>query len=466
MKWQILLCFCFILIKVQGQDTGDFEYEDAKALYDYLTENKTNANIVPICKRNQKVLVTVELAVRELVELDEKKQILCAKVWLRLAWNDCSLKWNPADFGNLTKIVMPYENVWQPDITLYEGASEEANMPDKTEYKAWVHSNGRVTYNFPSVTTTTCRIDVTYFPFDYQNCSLKFGSWNFDGNQIDFRLQNSEADTSAFVIHNEWELVSAHGIRHESYYELSPEPYPDITYYIVLARRPKFYFVTLFFPSIVILGLSLLGFMLPPESGEKINIQITVLLSISVFLLLVQDKLPCSSQTFPQIGIYFSIAMLLTCLSCVKTSIVMYIHLKQETTAKPPPRWLRKSVEVMTLNISCKRRRKPRNTDDVKVKSIRVLEGDVDSFTNIGFVSEENGDVKHNGQVADVDLPEYKERESSTSSYSLSHEEEKEWELLSLAIDRLFMLLYFIFMVLNICVYLFWNWSELGRFWQ
>ena len=31
---------------------------------------------------------------------------------------------------------------------------------------------------------STCKIDITYFPFDDQTCSLKLGSWAYDGLQV------------------------------------------------------------------------------------------------------------------------------------------------------------------------------------------------------------------------------------------------------------------------------------------
>ena len=46
------------------------------------------------------------------------------------------------------------------------------------------------------------------------------------------------------------------------------------------------------------------GFLLLVESGEKVSLLITVLLSQAVFLLVVSESLPPSSDDFPIIGIY------------------------------------------------------------------------------------------------------------------------------------------------------------------
>jgi hypothetical protein len=44
------------------------------------------------------------------------------------------------------------------------------------------------------------------------------------------------------------------------------------------------------------------GFLLPAESGEKVSLEVTVLLSQSVFLLVISDFLPPSADNFPILG--------------------------------------------------------------------------------------------------------------------------------------------------------------------
>lgn len=35
---------------------------------------------------------------------------------------------------------------------------------------------------------STCKIDITWFPFDDQHCDMKFGSWTYDGNMVCYYL--------------------------------------------------------------------------------------------------------------------------------------------------------------------------------------------------------------------------------------------------------------------------------------
>ena len=56
------------------------------------------------------------------------------------------------------------------------------------------------------------------------------------------------------------------------------------------------------FPCILTSAVAALTFMLPVESGEKVSLEITVLLSLAVFMLVVSDSMPPSSDNFPIIG--------------------------------------------------------------------------------------------------------------------------------------------------------------------
>jgi len=47
-----------------------------------------------------------------------------------------------------------------------------------------IYSNGEVMWIPPAIYKSSCTIDVRYFPFDQQECQMKFGSWTFNGDQV------------------------------------------------------------------------------------------------------------------------------------------------------------------------------------------------------------------------------------------------------------------------------------------
>ena len=60
--------------------------------------------------------------------------------------------------------------------------------------------------------------------------------------------------------------------RNEVIYECCPEPYLDITFTIKIRRRTMYYFYNLIVPCLLIASMAVLGFTLPPDSGEKLSL--------------------------------------------------------------------------------------------------------------------------------------------------------------------------------------------------
>ena len=60
----------------------------------------------------------------------------------------------------------------------------------------------------PGMFRSTCAIDITWFPFDDQQCELKFGSWTHTGQYLNLSEDDPMGgDTSDFIRNGEWELI-------------------------------------------------------------------------------------------------------------------------------------------------------------------------------------------------------------------------------------------------------------------
>ena len=81
-----------------------------------------------------------------------------------------------------------------------------------------------------------------------------------------------------------------------------PEPYPDVTFTLHIRRRTLYYTYSVIIPCIMLSCLTLLGFWMPPEGGEKVALGLTVLLAFSVFMLLIAENMPATSFYIPLIG--------------------------------------------------------------------------------------------------------------------------------------------------------------------
>ncbi|KAL3227799.1 hypothetical protein MRX96_003758 [Rhipicephalus microplus] len=168
---------------------------DAKRLYDDLMSSY-NRLIRPVSNNSDRLTVRMGLKLSQLIDVNLKNQIMTTNVWVNQEWSDHKLKWDPQEYGGVTELYVPAEQIWLPDIVLYNNADGNYEVTIMT--KAIIHEDGRVVWNPPAIYKSFCQIDVQYFPFDKQDCFMKFGSWTYDGFQVDLeaRERDSRHETS------------------------------------------------------------------------------------------------------------------------------------------------------------------------------------------------------------------------------------------------------------------------------
>ncbi|XP_013881003.1 neuronal acetylcholine receptor subunit alpha-5 [Austrofundulus limnaeus] len=305
-------------------------------LFKYLFENYQKW-VRPVEYLNQSIRVKFGLAISQLVDVDEKNQLMTTNVWMKQEWSDMKLRWNPEDFLGITTIRVPSDRIWLPDVVLYDNSDGRF---EGTVTKAVVKYDGTITWTPPANYKSACTIDVTFFPFDLQNCSMKFGSWTYDGSQVDITLEDFHVDKQDYFDNGEWEIVKATGSR-----GLRTDGntfYPTITYFFIIRRLPLFYTLFLIIPCIGLSFLTILVFYLPSNGGEKISLCTSVLVSLTVFLLVIEEIIPSSSKAIPLIGEYLVFTMIFVTLSIVITVFAINIHHRSSSTHTNMAPWVRR----------------------------------------------------------------------------------------------------------------------------
>uniref|UniRef100_A0A1A8JNE3 Cholinergic receptor, nicotinic, alpha 3 n=2 Tax=Nothobranchius kuhntae TaxID=321403 RepID=A0A1A8JNE3_NOTKU len=327
-----------VLLLVVLATQGGFPSKAEDRLFRRLFR-RYNQFIRPVENVSDPVTVEFEVSISQLVKVDEVNQIMETNLWLRHVWNDYKLRWTPVDYDGIEFIRVPSNKIWRPDIVLYNNAVGDFLVEDKT--KALLKYDGTITWVPPAIFKSSCPMDITYFPFDYQNCSMKFGSWTYDKAKIDLVLIGSKVNLKDFWESGEWEIIDAPGYKHDIKYNCCEEIYPDITYSFYIRRLPLFYTINLIIPCLLISFLTVLVFYLPSDCGEKVTLCISVLLSLTVFLLVITETIPSTSLVIPLIGEYLLFTMIFVTLSIVITVFVLNVHYRTPKTHTMPC-WVRR----------------------------------------------------------------------------------------------------------------------------
>ncbi len=209
------------------------------------------------------------------------------------------------------------------------------------------NSSGACSWFCPLILKTECAVDITWFPFDRQVCPFRFGLWTYDGIRVNFSLVRDSADISNYIASGEWNFESMNAKRKENFFFFFPNvPYPLLDYNIALIRRTRFYLLNLIWPGILIAVLASVTFLLPPECGERIGLGITNLLAMTVFLLLISESIPPTSDAVPLAGKFFSVILVLSALALLESCVVIKFLNKSAENVTCAPRFIRRFVNV------------------------------------------------------------------------------------------------------------------------
>ncbi|KAJ8733272.1 hypothetical protein PYW08_001570 [Mythimna loreyi] len=320
---------------------------DAKRLYDDLLSNY-NKLVRPVVNTTDVLRVCIKLKLSQLIDVNLKNQIMTTNLWVEQSWYDYKLRWEPKEYGGVHMLHVPSDHIWRPDIVLYNNA--DGNFEVTLATKATIYHQGLVEWKPPAIYKSSCEIDVEYFPFDEQTCVLKFGSWTYDGFKVDLRHMDEQAgsnvvsvgvDLSEFYMSVEWDILEVPAVRNEKFYTCCDEPYLDITFNITMRRKTLFYTVNIIIPCMGISFLTVLTFYLPSDSGEKVTLSISILISLHVFFLLVVEIIPPTSLVVPLLGKYLIFAMILVSISICVTVVVLNVHFRSPQTHRMAP-WVKR----------------------------------------------------------------------------------------------------------------------------
>ena len=140
-----------------------------------------------------------------------------------------------------------------------------------------------------------------------------------------------------YIKNGEWEVLDVPVTENKLYYQCCPDPYADITFTIHMKRKVLYYIFNLIIPTTIIVTFILVGFCLPPITGERVTLNITVLLTMTVFLNIASNTLPSTSDSIPLLGDYYLILMIQNCFAILATVIVLRYYYAGPT--RMPERW-------------------------------------------------------------------------------------------------------------------------------
>jgi hypothetical protein len=205
---------------------------------------------------------------------------------------------------------------------------------------------------------------------------LKFFLWGYEPFEIHVNFVSSKVGLSLYNENGIWEIAES-----VTKTKVNLNGYEEIVVGLYLKRRTAYYISSLILPISSIQLLLGFVFLLPVESGERLGFSTTILLSIVVYLTIIQEVLPEASEPNVSIMGYILVSYVVGGTILV-VLVIISLRLQNCTCDYPVPQCIARLV-------TCCRRRKPKEAalEPIDSKSME-FDGDENekvTWTEVGL---------------------------------------------------------------------------------
>ena len=425
-----LILFYFlgtILIKVRCGSLKDVKDLHTDLLKDY------DKHARPVKDQDDTVKVYLSFAAVAIQEFNEILERFSVTSALFVNWRDEDMSWDPAEYGNITSTFLGYKDIWVPELILNNPA-QKLDSFGKEWQKIRYYSSGTALWLPGDLVRSTCSLNVLYFPFDIQECSIELNAWGYMSSEVKLIPVSDNIDTTLLSEHGTWNVIKT------TARAADVNSASKVTFTFVLERKSQYVIVNIVLPILFLCLLNVLVFVLPAESGERVSYAITVLLAIAVFMTIVSDTLPKTSEPIPLISYFLMIDLIVSAVISLFT--ILNLRIFHKHLNEPIPKWLTFIHRILT-------RRNRRQIKDMTCKN----NGKIDAVT----LSENRCSLSlcEQKMVFDTDKGvKSEERTIPGLCKNNSANEELSWKDISIMLDCIFFVLSIVLIAVTFIIFL------------
>lgn len=127
-----------------------------------------------------------------------------------------------------------------------------------------------------------CKMNIAWFPFDEQLCSIVFGSWSHTSNCLNYSMLNEHPSVKNLTEHLEWKLIAYKPSRFEIKYEhwFDNNSFSEVKYKFLIRRKSLFVLQNYVTPAVILCTLTLVSFFIPFPQGDLYTYKIDICFKI------------------------------------------------------------------------------------------------------------------------------------------------------------------------------------------
>nr|XP_022295994.1 acetylcholine receptor subunit beta-like isoform X1 [Crassostrea virginica] len=317
MLWYTFLTGFFIFVNVTSGTHLTYSIETYSSVMTSLLSNYSS-KIRPIKNQRGSLQMSIDLFLAKINDISTTEQKMTTTGYLKVKWTDELLVWNSTTTG-MYWMQFNQKDIWIPDVVVKNGMTA-FKMMGGDFYYVCVYNDGSVYWYPYTVFETSCDLDVTYFPFDTQTCSVIITSWSYSHWEVNFTIGSDKIGFYEFVPNGIWDLIS---------YDATTDfdsSLSELSFNLKLKRKSLYFVLNLILPIMFVSILSLVVFIIPVDAGEKMGYSVTIFLAYAVFLSIVSDELPMNSDSTSILSIYLMTESSMSAMSLLISSVQLRLN--------------------------------------------------------------------------------------------------------------------------------------------
>jgi len=296
--WEMLkllqiFSFSYCLHLTVGEDNGIKSAENTLRIL-HSKFAKYNKDLRPDMGGDP-VTVGVNVYILAVNSVSEEDMSFSIDMYFRQFWNDSRLAFEDSD--SLEKIVFGAEKtgeIWKPDTFFVNENPEEYEGPaTDTDTFLRIENDGAVLWSQRMSLTASCPMDLSYYPFDSQLCSLEIESFKYTMSDIKYKWQD---DTKGVQLSPDVSYFDMNVLGHRARIveaNLKSGNYSRLIADIAFERASAYYVTHQFLPVGFLSLLSLAALLIPSQHVTgRLLLGIVPLLAIMYISMIATKNLP------------------------------------------------------------------------------------------------------------------------------------------------------------------------------
>jgi len=263
----------------------------------HIDENY-NLHERPLSDDGGPLLLNASINLRNILDVDEKAQLVSLETTLRFYWIDKRIKpkekylesWDK--FGNYTTLNPSFAKIlWMPDVFIDQAKALRIPTYYIQPASIRVYNHSLIRYSSRINFDVACNMDFHKYPVDEQYCEIKFESFGFQSSQIRMSWIPDNMDVNPNISLAQFSFkVNLMDSYATDYYDLS---YPGLILQLHLTRQIGYHIVQTYIPSSVFVVLAWLSMWIPPESVPgRVGMGMTTMLTLTAMFSSVRQNVP------------------------------------------------------------------------------------------------------------------------------------------------------------------------------